>query len=328
MIKILFLAANPKDTDRIRLDEEVRDIQERLRMAILGSQFAVEQEYAVRVKDLQGHLLRHQPKIVHFSGHGSRAGIVLEGPRGHSQAVPPAALKRLFATLKDDIRCVVLNACFTVPQAEAIAESIDCVVGMSGAIDDKAAVSFAASFYQGLGFGRDLQTAFELGCGQTIMEGSADEDTPKLIARGIDPKDVVFGETGTPEFDSLQKTIVPKVPPVEPPKRPNTVLPLEGIPPGRIEPLQGAVFHANVLGFSGLGGNRKVREFLKKQIQRFAELLGKDDPLEVEYRGGQFTLLLGGGEEPADSIKTALTFGMHLQKSIRDQEKKKWIFRG
>ena len=57
--------------------------------------------------------------------------IVLEDQRGHSQAVPPDALKQLFATLKDDIRCVVLNACFTEPQAEAIAGSIDCVVGMS-----------------------------------------------------------------------------------------------------------------------------------------------------------------------------------------------------
>ena len=109
---------------------------------------------------------------------------------------------------------MVLNACFTEPQAEAIAGSIDCVVGMSAAIDDKAAVSFAASFYQALGFGRDLRTAFELGCGETILEGLAGEDTPKLItAPGIDPKDVVIG-------DSSRKTIAP---PVEPPKRPNTV---------------------------------------------------------------------------------------------------------
>lgn len=31
MIKILFLAANPTDTDRLRLDEEVRAIDEALR---------------------------------------------------------------------------------------------------------------------------------------------------------------------------------------------------------------------------------------------------------------------------------------------------------
>ena len=94
MIKILFLAANPKDTDRLRLDEEVRDIQERLRMATLGSQFAVEQELAVRVNDLQEHLLRHQPQIVHFSGHGSRAGrIVLESQSGPQPGRAPCRLE-------------------------------------------------------------------------------------------------------------------------------------------------------------------------------------------------------------------------------------------
>ena len=190
MIKILFLAANPSDTNRIRLDEEVRAIQERLRMATHGGQFAVEQEWAVRVGDLQGHLLRHQPQIVHFSGHGSRAGeVVLEDQAGHSQVVSPVALKWLFATLKDDIRCVVLNACFSEIQAKAIAKSIDCVVGMSAAIADESAVSFAASFYQALGFGRDVRTAFDLGCGQIGLESLAGEETPKLItAPGVDAR--------------------------------------------------------------------------------------------------------------------------------------------
>jgi hypothetical protein len=111
MIKILFLAANPKDTDPLRLGEEVRAIRERLRLADLRDQFVVEQEHAVRVTDLQGYLLQHQPHIVHFSGHGSKAGeIILEDAKGQSKAVSPGALQRTFAVLKDNIRCVVLNA--------------------------------------------------------------------------------------------------------------------------------------------------------------------------------------------------------------------------
>jgi len=42
MIKILFLAANPKYTDRLRLDEDVRAIKERLRLADLRDPFVVE----------------------------------------------------------------------------------------------------------------------------------------------------------------------------------------------------------------------------------------------------------------------------------------------
>jgi CHAT domain/GAF domain len=181
MIKILFLAANPKDTDPLRLGEEVRAIKERLRLADLRDQIEVEQEHAVRVADLQGFLLRHKPHIVHFSGHGSRAGeIILEDVKGQSKPVSPAALKRTFATLKDNIRCVVLNACYSEVQAKGIAESIDCVVGMTRAIGDESAIAFAASFYQGLGYGRNIQEAFDLGCGQIDLEGLGDEDVPRL----------------------------------------------------------------------------------------------------------------------------------------------------
>jgi hypothetical protein len=74
MIRILFLAANPKDTDPLQLGEGVRAIRERLRLADLRDQFVIEQEWAVRVTDLQGFLLQHRPQIAHFSGHGSQAG--------------------------------------------------------------------------------------------------------------------------------------------------------------------------------------------------------------------------------------------------------------
>ncbi|HYH64748.1 MAG TPA: CHAT domain-containing protein [Urbifossiella sp.] len=192
MIRILFLAANPADTSALRLGEEARAIRERLRAAQHRDQFAVEQEWAVRVGDLQAHLLRHQPHVVHFSGHSSACGqLVLEDSTGRSQPVPADALGQLFATLKDEIRCVVLNACFTETQARGIAASIDCVVGMSRAIRDDSAVAFAASFYQALAFGRSVQTAFELGCGEIGLAGLADHDVPRLVpADGIDPASV------------------------------------------------------------------------------------------------------------------------------------------
>jgi len=188
MVRILFLAANPKHTNPLRLGEEARAIKERLRLADLREQFIFEQEDAVQVTDLQRHLLHHQPHIVHFSGHGSRNGeIILEDNDGVSKPVSASALKRLFSTLKDDIRCVVLNACYSETQATGIADSIDCVIGMTRAIGDKSAIAFAASFYQALAYGRSIQTAFDLGCGQIDLEDLGEEDTPRLkVSSGID----------------------------------------------------------------------------------------------------------------------------------------------
>lgn len=193
-IRILFLAANPKDTDQLRLDEEVRAIDEALlQKAEFRDKFDLKQQFAVRVSDLQGHFLRYKPDIVHFSGHGSTSSeIILEDNSGNSQAVSKRALTQLFAVLKDNIRCVVLNSCYSAPQAEAIAAEIDCVIGMSKAIGDEAAIDFAKSFYQAIGFGRDIDTAFQLGIGQIDLEGLDEQDTPKLLCQKSNPKEIVF----------------------------------------------------------------------------------------------------------------------------------------
>jgi hypothetical protein len=97
----------------------------------------------------------------------------------------------LFSVLKDNIKCVVLNACYSEKQARAIAQSIDFVVGMSKAIGDSDAISFASAFYQALAFGRDMKTAFELGCLQLGLEKSNNQYTPKLLTR-IDPARFFF----------------------------------------------------------------------------------------------------------------------------------------
>jgi hypothetical protein len=141
------------------------------------------------VGDLQECLLRFKPHIVHFSGHGSEEGeIYLQDSSGLSKPVSEKSLGKLFAVLKDNIRCVVLNACYSRTQADAIAAHIDAVVGMSTAIGDQAAISFSAAFYQALAYGRDLQTAFDLGTIQIDLEAIPEEETPQLIAPRVDPK--------------------------------------------------------------------------------------------------------------------------------------------
>ena len=199
VIKILFLAANPVDVPRLRLDAEARAIDRALRRAEFRDRFDIRQHWAVRATDLQECLLRHKPDVVHFSGHGSATSeIVLEDNLGNRHPVSVRALSRLFSVLKDNVRCVVLNACYSEPQARAIAEEIDCVVGMSGSIGDSAAISFSAAFYQALGFGRNLKTAFDLGCLQVDLENLDEQDVPKLLALRCSPETVVLVSGASP----------------------------------------------------------------------------------------------------------------------------------
>jgi hypothetical protein len=189
---VLFLAANPSETTRLRLDEEARAVDQALRQSSYRDQFDLRQHWALRAADLQELLLRHRPQIVHFSGHGSAAGELIfeaEGVGG-AQPAPAAALAELFAILADNVRCVLLNACYSEPQARAIAAHVDCVIGMPAEIGDHAARNFAAAFYRALAYGRDLQTAFDLGCNQIDLQGLAEQAQPKLLAERADPRQV------------------------------------------------------------------------------------------------------------------------------------------
>lgn len=193
-IRILFLAANPIQTGQLRLDEEVRTIDEELQLARFRDRFELIQHWAVRTSDISRALLRHTPHIVHFSGHGSDEGqIILEDAVGSMRPVSPVALGGLFGTLKDNIRCVMLNACFSATQAGAIVKEIDCVAGMSKAIGDAAAIRFAAGFYQALGYGRSIQTAFNNGKNQIDLDSLGEEATPQLLTKpGVDPTTITF----------------------------------------------------------------------------------------------------------------------------------------
>lgn len=194
MTKILFLAANPSDTTRLHVGREHRVIHDALRSAEFRH-FELESLFATRSDDLSSLLLEHKPDIVHFSGHGSTYNeIVLENDAGETKAVSGDALRRLFRVLKDNVRCVVLNACYSETQAEAIAQEIDCVIGMSDAIADESAISFSKSFYNALGYGRNLQTAFDLACTQIELDGQSGSNIPKMYWTKIDPVHITFNK--------------------------------------------------------------------------------------------------------------------------------------
>jgi hypothetical protein len=192
MIKVLFFASNPEGTSSLRLDEEIRAITEKIRASEYRDVLELVSLWAVRPDDLLQALNVHRPQIVHFSGHGNAAGeIILMDNNRQPKPVSEAALRMLFTTLKDNIHVVVLNACYSQTQATAIAEVIDCVVGMSKAVGDDAAITFAASFYRAIGFGRSITEAFEQGKTAILLEGIPEADTPRLLTRsGIDPSAV------------------------------------------------------------------------------------------------------------------------------------------
>ena len=170
-IRILFLSASPDDRAYLQVDREARAIAQRVRSSEYPDAIEVITKPALRPSDLQEALLRHTPHIVHFSGHGQSEGILLEDSNGQARVVPGPALAHMFRNLKDNIQVVVFNACFSQEQAREVADYIDVAVGMGEAIGDSAAIAFSSAFYMGLGYGRSVQSAFDIGVAELMIEG-------------------------------------------------------------------------------------------------------------------------------------------------------------
>jgi hypothetical protein len=181
---ILFVSADPRDEPRLRLSEEHREIGEKLRLARLRDEFNLESCPSARPEDLSQALLDTNPTIVHFSGHGSSQGsICLEDADGKAQEVSASALGALFQSFGSQTRCVLLNACYSRVQAEAIAQHVAYVIGMSDEISDAGAIAFAVGFYQAIGAGRSFEDAFDLGLAQLQLRGVSEDSIPRLLRR-------------------------------------------------------------------------------------------------------------------------------------------------
>jgi hypothetical protein len=227
---ILFLAANPLGTDRLALDREARAIQVELERSGFRDRFELVTRWAAEPLDLLRELRKLKPTVVHFSGHGAasvadraggpeprrdvnvepdpnggdpRAGLVFQGPDGGPQLVSTEALEATFGAAGSSVQLIVLGACYSESSAQALLRHVGCVVGMSGAIADDAARSFAIGFYGGLGERESVAAAYAQGCAAISLQGLADRDRPRLAVRaGIDAGKLVLATMESPRATS------------------------------------------------------------------------------------------------------------------------------
>lgn len=151
---ILILASNPRQD--LDLSCEIRDLKAAIKR---NKDFTVEIEPAVRLDNFQNHFHEYHPSIVHFCGHGEGdEGLVV----GSGKLLSNNALSGLFKIFGAE--CVLLNACTTEIQANAIKKYVSYVIGTSKEISDRAAYLFAVGFYRALGYGETIERSYELGC--------------------------------------------------------------------------------------------------------------------------------------------------------------------
>jgi hypothetical protein len=171
-VRILFLAANPAETTPLDLEEELRTLESELRGVKFRDSISLTAKHAVRPDDLLRYVRATQPTVIHFSGHGSTAGIVLRSDNGRYTELSGVSLSRFLKGR--GVELLVLNACYTKEQGIHVADAVPAIVGTTAAVEDEAARRFTAAFYRSLGDGLSIAEAFRDGSDATILHGLQD----------------------------------------------------------------------------------------------------------------------------------------------------------
>jgi hypothetical protein len=172
LLKILFLAANPRTTTRLDLEGELSAIEKELEAVKHREKITFVARHAVKPDDLVKYIRVEEPDIVHFSGHGTSGGIVLRNEAGTYQIVEGIALTRLLKGR--GVKLVILNACFSDNQAQPLSTSADTVIGTTREVGDEAARRFSVAFYRTLGNGHSVGEAFRDGGDAVVIHNLID----------------------------------------------------------------------------------------------------------------------------------------------------------
>jgi len=154
------------------LEDELRSLEQELTGVKYRESITLIAKHAVRPDDLIRHVRAEKPNVIHFSGHGSKSGIILRNDAGGYQPIEGKNLKRFLEGRGIDL--VVFNSCYSQDQADAIQDAVRTVIGTTAAVEDEAARRFTVAFYRSLGNGLCIREAFRDGSDAVAIHGLID----------------------------------------------------------------------------------------------------------------------------------------------------------
>jgi len=194
-VTVLMIAGTPEGgAVPLRIDREAREIDLKVQASAFRDHIELRSTQATQVRDLIDALNRHEPDVVHFSGHGAERELLFEGPDGTPLALSGEQLATLLQTAPRRIRLMVFNACNSAAQAEAATEWAEFAVGMEQPISDEAAKEWAGQFYGSLASGQTVARAYAQATAHAAaLTSAASVGEPRLFDNGSsDPASTVL----------------------------------------------------------------------------------------------------------------------------------------
>src|SRR5262249_52130012 len=158
--RVLIISSDPRHGPRERLEEEERVFVR------LGRQFGnkVHLEYhpASAVHNFHSFVSGGGYDVIHFSGHGSREGIFLEGPDfAAPELVGAKRLVSLMALAEKTPLLVLSLCCYTKELVPILTEMAPFVITAGADVDSRAALTFVEAFYESFLKKRLVTPSFE-----------------------------------------------------------------------------------------------------------------------------------------------------------------------
>ncbi|MCG3123984.1 MAG: hypothetical protein GIKADHBN_02423 [Phycisphaerales bacterium] len=196
VLNVLYSTASP-DSDRpLRVDAEMRHVQDAVRGSRLRDNIALQYRPAADLTSIMDGLNDFTPGIVHFSGHGNGDGIEVDNAkvrRPKGKVVTFDLLAKAVAAVDKPPQVIVLNSCHSAGAKKAFLPPALAVVAMGDSISDIAATAFAARFYAAIAAGQSLKAAFDQGVVAVTAVSLGEAATPQLIlADGVNAAKVVL----------------------------------------------------------------------------------------------------------------------------------------
>lgn len=180
---ILLFTASPWSSDALAVRIEVKRIKQALERSTHRDLWTIESDQCVTPTDFRRALLKYNPAIVHFAGHGAgKEGLVFENEVGDDHLVRGQPLAQMLSKFSS-LECVILNACDSIHQVEELQKLIPHVIGMTTTINDEPAIEFSIGFYDALFAGRSYSDAFGFAQTSIDMQNLPDADVPMYLSK-------------------------------------------------------------------------------------------------------------------------------------------------
>lgn len=173
---LLIVSASPRDHDPLRVNAEVREIQDLHQKGKARDCFKVEHAIAATMESFKDALLRHKPTLLHFAGHcEGEDGLLLEDTEGNPAVLSPSVLAGQVRLALPKLEGIVLNGCETRQAAQALPPDLLWRIYTTRSIADDVALAFTRGFYRTLFHGRSIKKCFEHGDEEArVLHNNAD----------------------------------------------------------------------------------------------------------------------------------------------------------